>query len=445
MKHLLLAVLVTLALAGGAVGDSPQETVIYAFQGGSDGSFPYAGLVAGPGGVLYGTTTAGGGDSCGVGCGTIFRLTPPSTAGEPWVETVLYRFTEGSDGDTPWAGLTSDGAGNLYGATILGGGTCGCGVIFELSPPAIAGGAWTYSVLYRFKGVREGDGNGPEGTLVFDNSGNLYGATYSGGIPCSDSGPYGCGTVFRLSPPTTPGGTWTETVLYRFDPNFEGAPSAGVILDGKGDLYGTAVNDGVAGGGTAYKLTPNSTPPWEKTVLHVFGGSLTDGIYPWAGLTFGADGALYGATAGYAEQVGDGGTAFRLTPPASSGENWTETILYVFPGDNGAAKGPYGSLLASPTGALYGMTASGGTGSCQVYGWLGCGTVFQMTPPAAAGETWTHTTLHNFTGGTDGEVPYGSLIFGPGNALYGTTFSGGSGDCSQYDTTGCGTIFRVAP
>src|SRR5580700_211339 len=133
MKYLLLAGYVIFLTT--AVGAAPQEAVIYSFQGGSDGSYPYAGLLAGPGGVLYGTTTAGGGGGCGeIGCGTVFQLTPPGAAGGAWAETVLYRFTGGNDGAIPWAGLTSDGAGNLYGATISGGRGCrsGCGVVFKL-------------------------------------------------------------------------------------------------------------------------------------------------------------------------------------------------------------------------------------------------------------------------------------------------------------------------
>jgi uncharacterized repeat protein (TIGR03803 family) len=127
MKHLLLAVFVifvTMAMAGSAVAASPHEAVIYSFQGGSDGSYPYGGLVAGPGGALYGTTTEGGGGSCAGGCGTVFQLTPASTVGGPWVETILYSFTGGSDGATPWASLIVDGTGNLYGSTLFGGGTC---------------------------------------------------------------------------------------------------------------------------------------------------------------------------------------------------------------------------------------------------------------------------------------------------------------------------------
>jgi uncharacterized repeat protein (TIGR03803 family) len=447
MKHVLL-VLVALAITGIAAAAIPTETVIYNFQGGSDGAYPYDGLVAGPGGSLYGTTTEGGGGSCTGGCGTVFRLTPPSSAGGTWGETVIYSFTGGSDGATPWANLIVDGAGNLYGSTVFGGGPCrnGCGVIFKLAPPATAGGAWIQSVLYSFEGVSAGDGNGPEGALVFDKNGRLYGTTYAGSIACSDSAPSGCGTIFQLTPPATTTGTWTENVIYRFDPSFAGGPSSALLIDSQGNLYGTAINDGPYGEGTAYKLAQTSPGTWERKVLHAFGGSSTDGGYVSAGLTVGLGGALYGATEGYGGEVGYGGTVFQLTPPAVAGGAWTESVLYVFPGENGYARGPFGSLLAGPGGVLFGMAPSGGGGVCRVFGWLGCGSVFQLTPPATAGGTWTHTALHKFTGAPgDGSIPYGSLIFGPGNALYGTTYGGGTGTCSQPSPSGCGTVIMVAP
>ena len=419
--------------------------MLYSFRGGDDGAHPQATLVADIAGNLYGTTYQGGGVA---NCGTVFQLTPPAAPGGKWTEAVLYRFHDSGvvDGALPIGGLIFDGAGNLYGTTLFGGaGPCtkGCGTVFELSPPATAGGPWTETILYSFKGVRERDGNGPYGNVVFDKSGNLYGTTYAGGIACSDSGPSGCGTVFQLSPPAAPGGAWTETVIYRFDPSFYGGPASGLLIDGHGDLYGTAVNDGYFGEGTAYKLTPSTSGAWTRTVLHNFGGN-SDGGYVYAGLTFGKGGVLYGATTGYGGEVGDGGTVVQLTP-AESGAGWSETLPYVFPSQNGTSEGPFGALLASPTGALFGMTNSGGTGPCQVNGWVGCGMVFKLTPPATPGGAWTETTLHNFLGGADGATPYSGLIFGLGGALYGTTYTGGSGSCSQTGLAGCGTVVAIVP
>jgi hypothetical protein len=118
----------------------------------------------------------------------------------------------------------------------------------------------------------------------------------------------------------------------------------------------------------------------------------------------------------------------------------------VFPGDNGDTRGPFGRLVAGPTGTLFGMTPSGGRGACQVGGWLGCGTVFQLSPPAMTGGSWMHAALHIFTGAPeDGSIPYGSLTFGVGNTLFGTTYGGGSGTCPQPSPAGCGTVFRIEP
>jgi len=443
-----LAVFISIQMIGStAFAASPKEAVIYSFQGGSDGSYPQATLLAGRAGNLYGTTYIGGGGTCQGGCGTVFQLTPPAAPGGEWTETVLYRFMGGSDGALPIGGLIFDGAGNLYGTTLFGGGgkcSDGCGTVFELSPPSAAGGAWTETILYSFEGVRERDGNGPYGGVVFDKSGNLYGTTYAGGVACSDSGPWGCGTVFQLSPPATAGNAWAETVIYRFDPSFYGGPASGLLIDGHGNLYGTAVNDGFFGEGTAYKLTQATSGAWSRTILHNFGNN-SDGGYVYAGLTFGKGGVLYGATTGYGGEVGDGGTVFQLTPPTVAGAGWSETLPYVFHSKNGSSEGPYGALLASPSGALFGMTNSGGSGTCQVNGWLGCGMVFKLTPPATAGGAWAETTLHSFTGGADGAVPYSGLIFGLGGALYGTTYAGGSGLCSQTGLAGCGTVVAIIP
>jgi hypothetical protein len=219
-KWRLMVFIAIQTIQGTAFAASSKEIVVYSFQGGADGAYS-ATLLADKAGNLYGNAYQGGGGACQGGCGAVFELTPPGAAGGAWTETVLYHFMGGNDGSLPRGGLIFDSAGNLYGTTLFGGGgACSdaCGTVFELSPPAAAGGAWTETILYRFKGVREGDGNGPYGNVVFDKSGNLYSTTYAGVIACSDSGPWGCGTVFELSPPTATGGVWTETVLYRFDP-----------------------------------------------------------------------------------------------------------------------------------------------------------------------------------------------------------------------------------
>jgi uncharacterized repeat protein (TIGR03803 family) len=212
------------------VDKAGKETLLYTFNGQKSGKNPYAGLVRDPSGNLYGTTSAGGfyatGD-CSLGCGTVFKLTPGGNY------TVLYRFTGGSDGYKPLAGLVRDSAGNLYGTTELGG-TSGQGTIFEVSKT----GAET--VLYSFTGGA--DGANPRAALVRDSAGNLYGAAAYGG----DGG----GTIFKL------GSARNFTVLHTFTGGADGAnPFGGLAVDAAGNLYGTAETGGTSSFGTVFKIT----------------------------------------------------------------------------------------------------------------------------------------------------------------------------------------------
>lgn len=219
---------------------SGTETVLYSFAGGRDGAIPGGGLIFDGSGNLYGTTTEGGGHGCGgTGCGTVFKLTPDGS------ETVLYRFSGGSDGAEPVAGLVLDAAGNLYGTTELGGAACaaeeGCGTVFRLAPDG------TETLLYRF-GIGS-DGSYPVAGLVLDAQGNLYGTTNSGGgSSCPGAG---CGTVFKLTP------DGSETILYRFTGGTDGAyPQAPLVMDPQGNLYGTTTGGGGTGQGTVFEITP---------------------------------------------------------------------------------------------------------------------------------------------------------------------------------------------
>ncbi len=226
-----------------------QETVLYSFANTTDGNFPYSGVILDKQGNLYGTTVDGGNlATCGGnGCGEVFEIHHNSDG--TWSDRSLYAFAGPSgDGAAPWSTLLSDSRGHLFGMTYYGGnGACsigqypGCGVVYELTHSA--SGGWTESVLYNFQGGT--DGAYPQATLVMDNLGNLYGTTSVGGgssVCLLGTTPAGCGTVFELSPSS--GGSWIETVLYRFQGNFDGAsPSGGVMLDGAGSLYG------VTGGG----------------------------------------------------------------------------------------------------------------------------------------------------------------------------------------------------
>jgi uncharacterized repeat protein (TIGR03803 family) len=193
---------------------------LYSFAGGNDGAFPLARVVIGANGTLYGTTAVGG---SGEG-GTVYNLRPSPkvcvSALCPWIETVLYRFTGGNDGRNPWAGVVFDQSGNLYGATSNGD-SAGAGVVYELMP---FHGGWTDQVLYTFTGGQ--DGENPLATLTLDNAGNLYGTTNVGGTPgCGD---FGCGTVYELTPS---GSGWTEHILYKFQGGSDGdQPYAGSTI-----------------------------------------------------------------------------------------------------------------------------------------------------------------------------------------------------------------------
>ena len=253
-------------------------------------------------GILYGTTSVGGGTPCTSsdgfkGCGIVFKLTPPVTFCNsvrcPWTETVLYRFQGGSDGQNPDAGLILDSAGNLYGTTTFGG-AYGYGTVFKLDSTG------KETVLHSFAG---GADSYPNAGLILDNSGNLYGTASGNAIQCRLYG-RDCGTVFRLDP------EGNETVLYGFFLGTDGfSPYAGLVQDAAGNLYGTTYWSAGGGGiwGTVFKLDATS----KETVLKTFTDT-GDGANPLAGLVQDSAGNLYGTTSG---RNGDGnGTVFKLTP-----------------------------------------------------------------------------------------------------------------------------------
>jgi len=389
-------------------------SVIHNFAGGQDGATPMAGLTFDRAGNLYGTAAYGGtvGGACGAsGCGTVFRLAKRNSG---WVFSPLYSFAGGTDGANPEANVNIGSDGSLYGSTYLGGGPCngdGCGTIFNLKPPASACKSalcpWTETLVHKFTGP---DGIGPVGTVIFDQGGNLFGATTSGGFRNG-------GAIFELLPM---GGGWTVKVLY----SSYGYPKGGLILDDSGNLYGPAFTAG-NGYGSVYQMVPSGSS-WITTDLYDFNYG-SDGGYPWAGLIFDPAGNLYGSTCSGGS--GNGGTVFQL---AFSGGSWVLNTLYSFAGpDNGRlVVGPVGSLVMDHAGALYGTTLADG-----VHGY---GSVFKLTP---GGDGWTFTSLHDFTGGSDGGYPYSYLVFDAKGNLYGTASVGGNGPC----TNGCGVIFEITP
>jgi uncharacterized repeat protein (TIGR03803 family) len=321
-------------------GNSYVETVLYRFLGGSDGAQPGASLIEDSSGALYGTTSSGG---LHTALGTVFRLTPN---GNSYTESVLYRFSSGSDGANPYAPLIADGSGALYGTTWDGGPT-NLGTVFKLAPN---GNGYSESVLYSFQaGV---DGANPPAALLADSTGALYGTTTYGGT-------FGLGTVFKLTPN---GGGYIESILFSFGGRGTGVyPAAALIADSSGSLYGTTTGSEDKFG-TVFKLTPNGNA-YNFSVLHVFKDA-ADGLLPQASLIFDATGSLYGTTVngGSAER----GIVFKLKP---NGSGYRESVLHDFLGGNDGAN-PQAALIADITGALYGTT---------FYGGVGCaGTVFKL-------------------------------------------------------------------
>jgi len=372
--------------------NSSTESILYSFTGGGDGADPQADLIQDAAGNLYGTTLTGGNLSCSPpnGCGTVFKV---SRAGK---ETVLYSFSGGADGASP-IDLIRDAKGNLYGVAGGGGSSnCsgGCGVVYKLSSKG------KETVLYSFSGGT--DGQNPLAKLIFDANGSLYGTTGFGGDPTCK-----CGTVFKLSR------TGKLTTLHTFTGGSDGAnplASRGLIVDVKGNLYGTTQSGGTSNYGTVYKVSSKG----KELVLHSF--TEADGRSPYSSVIFDAKGNLYGTT-GTGGNLG-GGVVYKLTMQRK------ETVLYNFSGKADGAL-PGGSLIWDAKGNLYGTTYRYGDPTCK------CGTVFKL------GRTGKLATLHTFMGGSDGANPSNGLTLDAKGSLYGTTTAGGSSNA--------GTVFKLTP
>jgi uncharacterized repeat protein (TIGR03803 family) len=271
--------------------------------------------------------------------------------------------------------------------------------------------------------------------LILDGSGNLYGTTvYGGRSGDPHCATIGCGTVFELSPAN---GGWTYQTLFKFGGGTDGAnPTASVILDKSGNLYGTTFYGGAGpcnqggqpiGCGTVYELAP-SNGGWAEHVVYNFCSvkHCTDGSYPVAGLIFDNNDNLYGTTLRGGHGSEPSGTVFRLAP---SNGGWAESVLYSFCTVQGCTDGanPYAGLVFDNKGNLYGTTAYGGNNPFPG------GTVFEL---ATSNGNWTESVLHAFSG-SDGFTPESELVFDSKGNLYGTTTIGGS---SQW-----GVVFQLAP
>lgn len=378
--------------------------VIHYFSGGQDGESPTTGVTMDQAGNLYGTTYNI--------FGTVFKMRPVDSG---WIFAPLIDlgFEKGA---MPQCGVIKGPDGTLYGTTSKGGGSCYCGVVFNLKPPpnaqsfVLAG--WTETILYEFTGGSDG-GTPGYGNLVFDQAGNLYGTTESGGV-------YGQGTVFKL---THSNGTWTESVIYSFSGYDDGGtPEAGVIFDGAGHLYGTTTAGGQYLKGAVFELMPSGSG-WTETVLHSFQAS--EGTFPVGTLMFDSSSNLYGTT----ESGGLGGydgSVYELSP---SNGGWTFAVLHLFDLSKGEGVDPLGGVTMDSTGNLYGTTLGGG--------YYDDGTVFKLT---YSNSYWTYSTLHDFNS-TTGDSPFGGVTFDTKGNLYGTAIAGGKGACNG----GCGVVWEITP
>lgn len=367
-------------------------------------------------------------------------------------ETVLYSFcsagTSCPDGEDASSSLIADGTGNFYGTTQFGGVALGYGrgTVFELSPDG--NGSWTETVLYAFTG--EADGGEPVSPVMLDSQGNLYGTAQNGGA-------YNYGVVFKLTPA---GKAWTETVLHSFTGGSDGInPTAGLIMDSKGNLYGTS-NAAVFelspsgenwnlqtlyqnGGGThaaltmdpagnlfgvnflsyAFEISPNGSGGWNPaTIIHTFTGAPGDGYYPEGTLVLDKAGNLYGTTTNGG--ANNSGTVYELSP--GSGGVWSEQILHSFGGTPSDGDEPWAGVVLDAAGNLYGTTPHSGRE-------VTAGTVFALKPQVGTG-TYTEKVLwtFNFTNGAD---PFGGVILDSSGNLYGTT--------SSYGALNGGNVYRI--
>jgi uncharacterized repeat protein (TIGR03803 family) len=283
-----------------------REIILHAFtDSNGDGEQPEATPIFGPGGVLYGTTSNGG----SVGDGTVYQLVPPGTQGGAWKEQILYNFLGYTgDGVDPAGPLALGSGGTIYGTTKDGGADT-VGTVFRLTPPTVPNGAWAEALLHTFAG---GSDSGFPNGLVLGPGGALYGTTHGGDSARKCGNP--CGTVFQLTPPGVPGGPWTETILHAFTGLDDGSqPNSTPVLGPGGVLYGTTAGGGVGNSdrGTIYEMLPPPSPggSWTEAILYTFPESGADGVGPNA-VTLGPDGNLYGTTlAGGAHNLG---TVFQL-------------------------------------------------------------------------------------------------------------------------------------
>ncbi|HLI49626.1 MAG TPA: choice-of-anchor tandem repeat GloVer-containing protein [Chthonomonas sp.] len=398
LSRISVALLCGVLLYGSGIGRAQAQGIepvvlVHNFNGPNDGADPYAGVIQGKDGALYGTTHIGGANNDGV----VFKVNPDGSNFQ-----VLHTFSAlpypstNSDGAYPFAGVTQGSDGVLYGTATYGG-AYGWGVVFKVNPDGS-----NFQVIHAF--TRGNDGGYPYAGVIQGSDGALYGTTFFGGT-------FGYGVVYKVN---TDGSNFQ--VLHHFN-SFNGQdgafPYACVIEAKDGALYGTTYGGGTNGAGVVYKVNPDGS---NYQVLHNFNSQ--DGVYPYfAGVIQGRDGALYGTTAGGGAH--DSGVVYKLNPDGSNFQViHSFSAPYDMNGDNSDGSHPRAGVIQGSDGALYGTTEFGGA--------LNYGVVFKLNTDGS-----NFQMLHSFTYGYyEGAFPYGGVIQGKDGNLYGTNL---------------GVIFRIGP
>jgi len=431
---LFLGLMFAIAVTAAPAAQAQTLNVLHTFNGSPDGADPGPGLTA-SGATLYGTTEYGGNlANCDGSCGTVFKI---ARSGSGWIETPIYKFTGVPDGANPMARVIVGPDGALYGTTVMGGtGSCdigsrGCGTVFKLQPPPTFCASflcqWRATILYSFASFA--DGAWPEAELVFDQAGNIYGSTITGGTgPCSYGSYGGCGTIFKLTPNRN--GSWSKSTLYSFQgsPNDGAGPGSALVLDQDGNIYGTTGGGGLQCPydepcGVVFRLTPSGA----ETILYFFTGG-SDGYLPESGLISDGHGNLFGAAAAGGQGIdGGNGTVFELTP--AQGGGWNFSVQYTFDYYNGEADGP-GPLTIDAAGNIDGTSGGGGP--------YGGGTLYQLTPSNGG---WSYRTLYSFGfgDGSQGFFPEGKIVLDAAGNLYSTCSEG------PYPSPDDGTVWELMP
>jgi hypothetical protein len=370
-----------LVMTGAASAE--RAIALYAFQGESDGSGPYAGVAVDNRGDIFGTTYFGGSNACPAGCGTLYALTPQGDGA--WDYSVIYDFKGGSDGKQPTTALATDRAGNVYGeANPTGAG----GEAFRVVHTS---GGWSFETLYQFDAAKDGDLD--TNTPLVPRGDDVLGLTYNGGTGCGTSG---CGTLFELKPSKS--GKWKHKILFDF-PDGDGGPFW-LVPSPDGSTYYAAT---FQNGGAILSLTRGGGG-WTASELYRF----TGGDSQPSNLAVGPDGTIFGI----AMTADNRRFVFALSPPQTPGAAWTETVLHTFP-----IYDPPVSLTALPDGTLAGAVFGDQDGDP--------GFAFGLAPPGGPGGKWTYRTIYNFkSAGSPSQNPL-NVVRGKGGHLYGALNGGG--------------------